>query len=430
MKSNVALKAINISKAYQLGEIGTGTISRDMERWWAKVRGKADPIAKIGEVNDRTKSANSDVIWSLKDINFEIEQGEAIGIIGPNGAGKSTLLKILSKITSPTTGKIVGRGRIASLLEIGTGFNPELTGRENIFLNGSILGMRKNETLRKLDEIVDFAGVAKYLDTPVKRYSSGMYIRLAFAVAAHLESEILLVDEVLAVGDAEFQAKCLGKMESVTKTEGRTILFVSHNMGSISELCQKSILLNQGQLKRFDHTNLVIGEYISGEFSEYPKWEKLNDRYYSPFFDLLAFQLVDGSKNQNLAGVVKNDDLGGVYIKFEVKEQHPNLCYGIAVYTQQEQLLFWSYQTDKAQNDWVQPHIGINEVIIWLPKRILNEGAYKIKVIASLHFIKWIILHKEAPHINLQIVGGLSDSPIWNDARPGLLAPVLNFEKI
>jgi len=430
MKSNIALKAINISKAYQLGEIGTGTISRDMERWWAKVRGKADPLAKIGEVNDRTKATSSEVIWSLKDINFEIEQGEAIGIIGPNGAGKSTLLKILSKITSPTTGKIVGRGRIASLLEIGTGFNPELTGRENIFLNGSILGMRKAETQRKLDEIVDFAGVAKYLDTPVKRYSSGMYIRLAFAVAAHLESEILLVDEVLAVGDAEFQSKCLGKMENVTKAEGRTILFVSHNMGSISELCQKSILLNQGQLKRFDHTNLVVGEYISGEFSEYPKWEKLNDRYYSTFFDLLAFHLVDRNKSQNLTGVVKNDDLGGVYIKFEVKEQHPNLCYGIAVYTQHEQLLFWSYQTDKAQQEWVQPHIGINEVVIWLPKRILNEGAYKIKVIASLHFIKWIILHKEAPHINLQIVGGLSDSPIWNDARPGILAPVLDFEKI
>lgn len=430
MNSNIALKAIDISKAYQLGEIGTGTISRDLERWWAKVRGKADPLAKIGEVNDRTKSANSEIIWSLKDINFEIEQGEAIGVIGPNGAGKSTLLKILSKITSPTTGKVVGRGRIASLLEIGTGFNPELTGRENIFLNGSILGMRKAETQRKLDEIVDFAGVAKYLDTPVKRYSSGMYVRLAFAVAAHLESEILLVDEVLAVGDAEFQAKCLGKMESVTKSQGRTILFVSHNMGSISELCQKSILLNQGQLKRFDQTNLVIGEYLSSEFSEYPQWEKLNERYSSPFFDLLVFHLVDSNKTQNLTGVVKNDDVGGVYVKFDVKELHPNLCFGIALYTQHEQLLFWSYQTDKAQNEWVQPQLGTNEVIIWLPKRVLNEGVYKIKIIASLHFIKWIILHKEAPHINLQIVGGLSESPIWNDARPGTLAPVLDFERI
>lgn len=248
--SNIAIKAENLSKAYQLGEIGTGTISRDLERWYARIRGKEDPFLRIGETNDRTSKGSSDVVWSLKDINFEIEQGDAVGIIGRNGAGKSTLLKVLSRVTSPTTGRITGKGRIASLLEVGTGFHPELTGRENIYLNGAILGMRKKEITRKFDEIVDFAGVERYIDTPVKRYSSGMYVRLAFAVAAHLESEILIVDEVLAVGDAEFQKKCLGKMGEVSKGEGRTVLFVSHNMGSVQELCNKGFVLNQGSVHK------------------------------------------------------------------------------------------------------------------------------------------------------------------------------------
>lgn len=245
---SIAIKVENLSKAYQLGQIGTGTISRDLERWYARMRGKEDPFLRIGETNDRSTKGGSDIVWSLKDINFEIEQGDAVGIIGRNGAGKSTLLKILSKVTAPTTGKISGKGRIASLLEVGTGFHPELSGRENIFLNGAILGMRKKEIQRKFDEIVDFAGIERYIDTPVKRYSSGMYVRLAFAVAAHLESEILIVDEVLAVGDAEFQKKCLGKMDEVSKGEGRTVLFVSHNMGSIEALCSKGILLNKSSV--------------------------------------------------------------------------------------------------------------------------------------------------------------------------------------
>ncbi len=243
---NIAIKVNNLSKAYQLGEIGTGTISRDLERWYAHIRGKEDPFLRIGETNDRSTKGTSDIVWSLKDLNFEIEQGDAVGIIGRNGAGKSTLLKILSKVTAPTSGKITGKGRIASLLEVGTGFHPELSGRENIFLNGAILGMRKHEIKRKLDEIVDFAGIERYLDTPVKRYSSGMYVRLAFAVAAHLESEILIVDEVLAVGDAEFQKKCLGKMGEVSKGEGRTVLFVSHNMTAVEELCNSGIVLENG----------------------------------------------------------------------------------------------------------------------------------------------------------------------------------------
>lgn len=248
MKNNLAIKAENISKQYRLGEVGTGTISHDLNRFWARLRGKEDPYLKIGEANDRSTKGESEYVWSLRDINFEIEQGDAVGIIGRNGAGKSTLLKLLSKVTKPTTGRFKINGRIASLLEVGTGFNPEMTGRENIYLNGAILGMRKHEIDRKFDEIVDFSGVERYIDTPVKRYSSGMYVRLAFAVAAHLESEILIVDEVLAVGDAEFQKKCLGKMGDVSKGEGRTVLFVSHNMGAVQNLCNKGIVLEKGRL--------------------------------------------------------------------------------------------------------------------------------------------------------------------------------------
>lgn len=270
--SKIAIQAENLSKAYQLGEIGTGTISRDLERWYARIRGKEDPFLRIGETNDRTSKGDSDIVWSLKDINFEIEQGDAVGIIGRNGAGKSTLLKVLSRVTSPTSGRITGKGRIASLLEVGTGFHPELTGRENIYLNGAILGMRKKEITRKFDEIVDFAGVERYIDTPVKRYSSGMYVRLAFAVAAHLESEILIVDEVLAVGDAEFQKKCLGKMGEVSKGEGRTVLFVSHNMGSISQLCNNAILLKNGKLDSMGNAESIIQKY--SKITEYTSMAK------------------------------------------------------------------------------------------------------------------------------------------------------------
>jgi lipopolysaccharide transport system ATP-binding protein len=258
----VAIKAEKISKAYRLGEIGTGTLQTDLKRWYAVTRGKEDPFLKIGETNDRSVKGVSNVVWSLKDISFEIEQGDAVGIVGKNGAGKSTLLKILSRVTSPTTGKITGNGRVASLLEVGTGFHPELTGRENIYLNGAILGMRKKEITRKFDEIVDFAGIERYIDTPVKRYSSGMYVRLAFAVAAHLESEILIVDEVLAVGDAEFQKKCLGKMNEVSKGEGKTILFVSHNMEAIIKFCNKAIFLQNGLIIKTGTTLNVINAYL------------------------------------------------------------------------------------------------------------------------------------------------------------------------
>jgi len=260
---STAIKVENISKQYRLGEVGTGTLSHDLKRWWHGIRGKENPYLKIGETNDRTSKGSSDYVWALQDINFEVKAGEVLGIIGRNGAGKSTLLKILSKTTAPTTGSIKVKGRIASLLEVGTGFHPELSGRENIYLNGAILGMSKKEIKSKFDEIVDFSGVERYIDTPVKRYSSGMYVRLAFAVAAHLEPEILIVDEVLAVGDAEFQKKCLGKMKDVSVNDGRTVLFVSHNMAAVSTLCTSSILMQFGKIVTSGNTKQIIEKYIS-----------------------------------------------------------------------------------------------------------------------------------------------------------------------
>ena len=244
--SDVILKAENISKQYRLGTVGTGTLSHDLNRWWHQLRGKEDPYTKVGAVNDRSQKATEDYVWAIKDINFEVKRGEVLGIIGKNGAGKSTLLKILSRVTGPTTGSIKTRGRIASLLEVGTGFHPELTGRENVFLNGAILGMTKAEVNEKLEEIISFSGCEMYIDTPVKRYSSGMRVRLAFAVAAHLEPEILVIDEVLAVGDAEFQKKAIGKMQDISQGQGRTVIFVSHDMGAIQNLCNRLIILENG----------------------------------------------------------------------------------------------------------------------------------------------------------------------------------------
>jgi len=277
MNKNIALEAFNIGKQYRLGEVGTGTLSHDLNRFWARIRGKEDPFLKIGEANDRTKKGSSDYVWALHDINFQIEKGDAVGIIGRNGAGKSTLLKLLSKVTAPTKGNIKVKGRIASLLEVGTGFHPEMTGRENVFLNGAILGMTKREIKRKFDEIVDFSGVERYIDTPVKRYSSGMYVRLAFAVAAHLESEILIVDEVLAVGDAEFQKKCLGKMSDVSKGEGRTVLFVSHNMASVKMLCNTGILMRNGTLSMQGNINSVLDQYIGADMVSVLNFEYVED---------------------------------------------------------------------------------------------------------------------------------------------------------
>ena len=261
-----AIEFDNVGKQYRLGLVSTQTLSHDLHRWWTvNVRHKEDPYLRIGDTNDRSVKGSSDYVWALKDISFKVEQGDVVGIIGRNGAGKSTLLKLLSKVTGPTTGQIRARGRIGSLLEVGTGFHPEMTGRENIFMNGAILGMTKAEVARKLDEIVDFSGCERYLDTPVKRYSSGMMVRLGFAVAAHLDPEILVVDEVLAVGDAEFQKKAIGKMKDVSQGQGRTVLFVSHNMTAIKSLCKTGILLENGCITATGEVDSIVTSYLKGD---------------------------------------------------------------------------------------------------------------------------------------------------------------------
>lgn len=291
-----AIEFENVGKQYRLGRVGTGTLQHDLNRWFqTSILGREDPYLKIGETNDRTTKGHSDYVWALKDISFKVEQGDVVGIIGKNGAGKSTLLKLLSHITAPTTGNISYRGRIASLLEVGTGFHPEMTGRENIYMNGSIMGMTKAEITRKLDEIVDFAGVERYLDTPVKRYSSGMTVRLGFAVAAFLEPEILVVDEVLTVGDAEFQKKAIGKMNDVSKGEGRTVLFVSHNMTAVRSLCNKSILLQNGMILDQGPTENIVTHYLRGDS------EVLNHKVWvsTPEYAAKGFELLEvGIKNR------------------------------------------------------------------------------------------------------------------------------------
>lgn len=268
--SDIAIKFENISKEYRLGTIGTGTLSHDLKRWWlVNVLSKEDPYLKIGQVNDPSAKATSDYVWALRGINLELKKGEVLGIIGKNGAGKSTLLKILSRVTTPTTGRILANGRIASLLEVGTGFHPEMTGRENIYMNGSIMGMTKVEIRRKIDEIIAFAGVEKYIETPVKRYSSGMTVRLGFAIAAHLEPEILVVDEVLAVGDAEFQKKAVGKMQDVSLNQGRTVLFVSHNMGAVRNLCKSGVVLRDGLIDYHGEVNDAVDYYLTGARTDF-----------------------------------------------------------------------------------------------------------------------------------------------------------------
>ena len=277
---STAIEFNNISKLYRLGLVSSGTLSNDLKRWWQmSVLGKEDPFLKVGSVNDRSKAADSDYVWALKDIDFKVEQGDVVGIIGKNGAGKSTLLKLLSKVTGPTTGTIKARGRIGSLLEVGTGFHPELTGRENIYMNGAILGMSKQEINRKIDAIIDFSGCERYIDTPVKRYSSGMTVRLGFAVAAHLDPEILVVDEVLAVGDAEFQKKAIGKMKDVSEGEGRTVLFVSHNMSSIRKLCRSGVVLKNGYIDFMGTADESVDYYIGNSISQLCSYAEITDEH-------------------------------------------------------------------------------------------------------------------------------------------------------
>lgn len=410
---SVAIKVENISKAYRLGEIGTGTLSNDLQRWWAKQRGKEDPFLKIGEVNDRATKGNSDVVWSLRDINFEINQGDAVGIIGRNGAGKSTLLKILSRVTSPTTGNISGIGRIASLLEVGTGFHPELTGRENIYLNGAILGMRKKEISRQFDAIVDFSGVERYIDTPVKRYSSGMYVRLAFAVAAHLESEILIVDEVLAVGDADFQKKCLGKMGEVSKGEGRTVLFVSHNMAAVKSLCSTSIILVNGKLQLIDNTDNVISYYLKGDS------QQLNQRTFSNEYDKKEFALHSislNTKHRNFTEpLIENEEIELV-TKITIKEgitDHIHFTY--VLYNELGEAMF------PFSHDGVKLKIGKNHVICTFPKSFFNSGTYYLSFFLTKNFINSVFAERDI--LSFTIIEGHRALGVWMGREPGYIKP-------
>jgi len=329
--SDIAIKFENISKQYRLGLVGTGTISHDLNRWWYKVRGKEDPYLKIGEVNDRAEKAYSDYVWALKDITFDVKQGEVLGIIGKNGAGKSTLLKILSRVTSPTTGIIKAKGRIASLLEVGTGFHPEMTGRENIYMNGSIMGMTKAEITRKFDEIVQFAGVEKYIDTPVKRYSSGMTVRLGFAIAAYLEPEILVVDEVLAVGDAEFQKKAIGKMQDVSRSEGRTVLFVSHNMGAVKSLCNRGVILKNGTIDYIGNIDETIEKYLILNTSDIYEIESSTNRSGTGDVIFAGFHIENNNGNK-IDTVMTGEDITFVFTLKTKKKDIADIDVGFSLH--------------------------------------------------------------------------------------------------
>jgi lipopolysaccharide transport system ATP-binding protein len=407
--SKIAIKVENLGKLYKLGEVGTGTISHDLNRWWARVRGKEDPFAKIGEINDRTTRGNSDYVWALKDIDFEVKQGEVLGIIGRNGAGKSTLLKVLSKVTTPSTGTIKVKGRIASLLEVGTGFHPELTGRENIFLNGAILGMTKAEIRKKFDEIVDFSGVERYIDTPVKRYSSGMYVRLAFAVAAFLEPEILIVDEVLAVGDAEFQKKCLGRMKDVSTNEGRTVLFVSHNIAAIKNLCTKSILLSKGNLVSNGDTASVLMDYITVQENESRNiYEKQvnSTQVINYSLDVDYHDTVNYSNYDIEASITfQNDkDLENCFINFVVEDH--------------EQQVIIHHRTDQSLGQNPYFTIGRHKVVVKLPQVQLKPGIYNyyFKIFCKLDFDDIILdTEKTSFEIKGNVFGGLVKGPCYWD---------------
>ena len=371
---STAIEFNNISKQYRLGLVSTRTLSHDLNRWWqTAILHKEDPYLKIGSVNDRSTVADSEYVWALKNIDFKVEQGDVVGIIGKNGAGKSTLLKILSRVTGPTTGTIKAKGRIGSLLEVGTGFHPEMTGRENIYLNGAILGMTKQEITRKLDEIVDFSGCERYIDTPVKRYSSGMMVRLGFAVAAHLDPEILVVDEVLAVGDAEFQKKAIGKMKDISQGQGRTVLYVSHNMQSIKNLCNHGVLLEYGMVKTIGKIDDVIHTYLNEdvESCRTTKW----DREHAPYMN--GIRLLS-AKITNPEETLYAGDAIHLEFEFESEEKHP-AEYNITFLVKDEMNNFLFEASTAYGNRHVEKtSSGTYKATATIPANLLNEGSYRI----------------------------------------------------
>ncbi|CAN5311638.1 ABC transporter ATP-binding protein [soil metagenome] len=398
----------NVGKQYRLGQVSTGTISHDLNRWWHRMRGKEDPYLKIGDVNDRSLKADSEYVWALKNINFEVQQGDVLGIIGRNGAGKSTLLKILSRTTAPSIGEIKIKGRVASLLEVGTGFHPELSGRENIFLNGAILGMGKREITRKFDEIVDFAGVERYIDTPVKRYSSGMYVRLAFGVAAHLESEILIVDEVLAVGDGEFQKKCLGKMKDVSASEGRTVLFVSHNLLAVKSLCKTGLWLDNGISKEIDLIDKVIDDYMNknqGTTSSSVTVEKESDGFIVHYIRV-SNNGVEGSFN------IEEDLL--IEIKVSSQRSFASININLFFNTLDGTMIF---ATCSLAEKFVSGEFTYRCVI---PAHTLNDIFYSLDVMVVREGPK--VIHNLTETLTIEGIEGKREGD-WLGKFPGLLRP-------
>lgn len=419
--SDVVIKVEDVSKQYRLGKIGTGTFSHDINRLWHTMRGKEDPYLKIGEANDRSKKSDSDYVWALTDVSFDVKQGEVLGIIGRNGAGKSTLLKILSRTTLPTTGSIKIKGRVASLLEVGTGFHPELTGRENIFLNGAILGMRKWEIKKQFDEIVDFSGVEAYIDTPVKRYSSGMYVRLAFAVAAHLEPEILIIDEVLAVGDAEFQKKAIGRMKDVSKGEGRTVLFVSHNMAAVKSLCTSTYVLENGTVAFKGDNSSAVSFYLKGK-DEKENRINFNDRYNSKQFTLHEIYIAAKGESKDLI----LDEYHEIEINtvITIKEGADRLHFTYVLNNESGEPLF----TFSHINNKLLLKTGRNHLRCTLPKGFLNIGTYYLTAYLIEDAKRAIFTEKDI--FSFSIIEGQRPIGSWMGREPGIIKPIFEWEII
>ena len=416
---DIAIKAENIGKYYRLGQIDTGMFYTDVRSWIVQKLRRDDRTLKIGESNSGKAG-----FWALNDINFEIEQGDRVGIIGKNGAGKSTLLKVISRITMPTKGRIGIKGSVASLLEVGTGFHPEMTGRENIYLNGAILGMKRAEINEKINEIIAFSEINEHIDTPVKRYSSGMYVRLAFAVAANLESDILIADEVLAVGDAEFQKRALGRMNELSTSQGRTVLFVSHQMNAVRALCSNGMVLHKGRIVLKDTIDQCIKTYLK-DLHTHCSGEALS-HYDNDFFDLLDFRLID-ENGSDLAQPTENSNKCFVRIEVNMKKLHHAFTIGYSLRNSDSLIMYWSYLTDVYREDH-SVRLGRNILIGEIPGHFLNEGEYSIFLSATLHYIQWIVNPDEdSPCLKLHIQGGLSDSPLWTLKRSGVCAPILNW---
>ncbi len=418
--SKPVIKVENLAKQYRLGNIGTGSLRDDAQRWWHRVRGKDDPFLTIGETNDRSTISKSDYVWALKDINFEVMPGEVLGIIGKNGAGKSTLLKILSKVTGPTTGRVDFNGRIASLLEVGTGFHPDLTGRENIYLNGAILGMTKREIRSKLDEIIDFSGCERYIDTPVKRYSSGMIVRLGFAVAAHLDPEILIVDEVLAVGDAEFQKKAIGKIQDVSRNQGRTVLFVSHNMVAVENLCTKIYFLQQGTCFFHGAVKEALELYLdSTQIDINPSgFSQLNDEIIS----LTDFQIKQGNNYDNF---ITTSDIT-VSISYELKKEIMGLRVGFDLLDATSGIkIFQSFHDENSETIEICRQ-GLYRVDAKIPKLLLKEGTYLISLSIGIHRIRWISFDTIKRKFTVLNIGGINKVYAFNGT--GVIMPFIRWD--